>query len=148
MEYDLHQSVDNILDQLTKSSNIPAPVEPEINLTQEQLEDFIINNSGKLIMKTMNVIDNVKDYIASAPEAKDVASFAELLKAASANIEALNKVYISRERNKTQKELKLMDIETKKEINTQDNATFLLSRKELMQELINKSKSDSAVIDI
>ena len=102
------------------------------------------------IALSLNVIDNVKDYIASAPEAKDVASFAELLKAASANIEALNKVYISRERNKTQKELKLMEIETKKEINSQDNATFLLSRKELMQELINKSKSksDSPVIDI
>ena len=43
-----------------------------------------------------------------------------------------------------------MEIETKKEINSQDNATFLLSRKELMQELINKSKSksDSPVIDI
>jgi hypothetical protein len=148
MEDDLYQSVDNILEQLSRPAHNYQQPEPELNLTQDQLEDFIINNSGKLVLKTLSVIDNVKDYISSAPDAKDVASFAELLKAASTNLEALNKVYISRERNKTQKEIKQMDIDTRKEINTQDNATFLLSRKELMQELINHSKDKSSTIDI
>ena len=115
----------------------------------EKLEEFIIKNSGKLITKTLGIVDDVQTYISSAPEAKDVTALAELLKAAASSIEALNKVYTSIEKNKTVKEIKQMDIESKEKINVQDNTAFLLSRKEIMQELIGKSKQDDGkVVDV
>lgn len=147
MENDLDFAVNDIIAQLKTTTSL-TKVQPEEELTKEQLEEFIIKNSGKLITKTFGIIDDVQTYISSAPDAKDVAALAELLKAASANIEALNKVYISRERNKTQKEIKQMDVDARKEINTQDNAVLLLSRKELMQELIGRSKDETPVIDV
>lgn len=144
MEDNLDFAVNDIISQLKHTTSL-SKVEPQEDLTKEKLEEFIINKSGKLITKTLGVIDDVQMYISSAPDAKDVTALAELLKAASSSIEALNKVYTSIEKNKTVKEVKQMDIDSKEKINTQDNATFLLSRKEVMQELMGKSRD---VIDI
>jgi hypothetical protein len=139
MDHDLDFAVNDIISQL-KNNTALSRVEPEEELNKEKLEEFIIKNSGKLITKTLGIVDDVQTYISSAPDAKDVAALAELLKAASSSIEALNKVYTSIEKNKTVKEIKQMDIDSKEKINVQDNATYLLSRKEVMQELISKSK--------
>lgn len=147
MEEDLDVVVNDIITQL-KGTTALSKREPEEELDKERLEEFIIKNSGKLITKTLNIVDDVQMYISSAPEAKDVTALAELLKAASSSIEALNKVYTSIEKNRTVKEVKQMDIDSREKINTQDNATFLLSRKEIMQELIGKSREEDKVVDI
>ena len=148
MEDELDVVVNDIIAQL-KGTNALAKKEETEDLDKDKLEEFIIKNSGKLITKTLGIVDDVQAYISSAPEAKDVAALAELLKAASSSIEALNKVYTSIEKNKTVKEIKQMDIESKEKINVQDNTAFLLSRKEIMKELIGKSKQeDSKIVDV
>ena len=147
MEEDLDVVVNDIITQL-KGTTALSKREPEEELDKEKLEEFIIKNSGKLITKTLNIVDDVQTYISSAPEAKDVTALAELLKAASSSIEALNKVYTSIEKNKTVKEVKQMDIDSREKINVQDNATFLLSRKEIMQELIGKSREEDKIVDV
>jgi DNA-binding protein len=146
MDEDLDVVVNDIITQL-KGTTALTKREPVEELDKDKLEEFIIKNSGKLITKTLDIVDDVQTYISSAPEAKDVTALAELLKAASASIEALNKVYTSIEKNKTVKEVKQMDIDSKERISTQDNATFLLSRKEIMQELLGKTK-ESPIVDI
>jgi len=147
MEEDLDFIVGDILTQL-KSTTALSKKEPEDELTKEKLEEFIIKNSGKLIKKSLDIIDDVQAYISSAPDAKDVAAFAELLKASSASMESLNKIYISLEKNKTTKDIKQMDIESKEKQNTQDNITHLLSRKEIMKELMGKAETAEPPIDV
>jgi len=146
MEDNLDFAVNDIISQL-KHTTALSRVEPQEELTKEKLEEFIIKNSGKLITKTIGIVDDVQAYISSAPDAKDVAALAELLKAASSSIEALNKVYTSIEKNKTVKEIKQMDIDSKEKISTQESATYLLTRKEVMQELIGRSK-EKDVVDV
>jgi len=147
MEENLDNIVGDIITQL-KGTTALARREPEDELTKDKLEEFIIKNSGKLINKSLNIIDEVQAYISSAPDAKDVAAFAELLKASSASMESLNKIYISLEKNKTTKDIKQMDIESKEKQNTQDNVTFLISRKEIMKELMGKADKTEAPIDV
>jgi DNA-binding protein len=149
MNYELDVAVNDIIAQLKQTQTLTA-VEPTEDLSKDNLEEFIIKTSGKLITKTLGIVDNVQTYISSAPDAKDVAAFAELLKAASSSMESLNKIYISLEKNKTTKEVKQMDIDSREKTNTQDNAVFLLSRKEIMKELFNQSteSDDSKVIEV
>ena len=146
MENELDNTIDDIISQL-KGNTVLATRAPVDELTKENLEEFIIKNSGRLINKSLDIIDDVQTYIASAPDAKDVAAFAELLKATSAGMESLNKIYISIERNKNAKDIKQMDINSRERINTQDNVTFLVSRKEMMRELIDKSKDSVIQLD-
>jgi DNA-binding protein len=147
MEEDLDNIVGDIITQL-KGTTALARKEPEDELTKDKLEEFIIKNSGKLINKSLNIIDEVQAYISSAPDAKDVAAFAELLKASSASMESLNKIYISLEKNKTTKDIKQMDLDSKEKINTHDNITHLLSRKEIMKELMGKADKAEKPIDV
>jgi hypothetical protein len=150
MEDSLDEAVNDILSQLNDTTALSRKI-PQIEeeLQKEDLEKYIISTSGKLINKTLGIIDNVQDYISSAPEAKDVTALAELLNAASSSIELLNKVYTSIERNKTVKEVKQMDIDSREKINVQDNTAFLLSRKEVMKELLRKADSvDGDVVDV
>jgi hypothetical protein len=133
-------NVDDIVSQLQNSSIINRPQRaPDEEISKENLEEFIIKKSALLINKTLHAINNVEDYISSAPDAKDVSAFAELLNAASGSIDALNKVYASIEKNKTSKEIKTMDIQSKERMNTQDNMTTLLSRQEVLEALAKKS---------
>lgn len=150
MEDSLDEAVNDILSQLKDTTALARKVPViEEDLQKEDLEKYIISTSGKLINKTMGIIDNVNDYISSAPEAKDVTALAELLKAAATSIESLNKVYTSIERNKTVKEVKQMDIDSREKINVNDNATFLLSRKEVMQELLKKAdEPEPKIVDV
>lgn len=146
METDLDDAVNDIISQL--KSNVAAPKREvqDIPLTKDQLEDFIIKSSGKLVSKSLNIVEDVQDYVASAPDAKDVSALAELINATSSAIETLNKVYISDERNKTQVKVKLMDVESRERMNITDNKTkILLSREDIMNALVN---NDESIIDI
>jgi len=143
MDTDLDDAVNDILSQLKGTVAVAKKQPDEEILTKDQLEEFIIKNSGKLVTKSLNIVDDVKDYVASAPDAKDVAALAELISATSSAIETLNKVYISDERNKTQVAVKQMDVDSRERMNITDNKTkILLSREDIMKALVNDDAID------
>jgi|TARA_R100001129_G_C5270493_1_gene233974 hypothetical protein len=146
VDEDLNEAVDDIITQLKGNKKVAHVLEEEI-LDKDKLEDFLIEKSSKLINKSLNIVDNVNDYISSAPENRDVAAMAELIKAASSSIETLNKLHTAKERNETQIEVKKIDVESKERINITDNQTrVLLSREDIMKALVEEDNSD--VIDV
>ena len=146
MAEELDEAVNDIIAQLKQNNKVAkAPVEESV-LNKEDLEDFLIQNSGKLIKKSLSIVDNVNDYISSAPENRDVAALAELIKASSSAIETLNKLHVAKERNETQLEGKKIDVESKERINIADNqAKILLSREDILNALVDEDKE---VIDV
>jgi len=146
MAEELDEAVNDIISQLKQSNKTAkTPVEENV-LKREDIEDFIIQNSSRLIKKSLSIVDNVNDYISSAPENRDVAAMAELIKASSGAIEALNKLHTAKERNDTQVEVKQMDIDSKEKLNLADNQTkLLLSREDIMHALIDREED---VIDV
>jgi len=146
MAEELDEAVNDIINQLKSNNKIAkVPVEESV-LNKDDLEDFLIQNSGKLIKKSLSIVDNVNDYISSAPENRDVAALAELIKASSSAIETLNRLHTAKERNETQVTVKQMDVESKERLNIADNQTkMLLSRDDIMKALIDK---DEEVIDV
>tara|TARA_R110001583_G_scaffold102836_1_gene249472 strand:- start:739 stop:1179 length:441 start_codon:yes stop_codon:yes gene_type:complete len=146
MAEELDEAVNDIISQLKQSNKTAkTPIEENV-LKREDIEDFIIQNSSRLIKKSLSIVDNVNDYISSAPENRDVAAMAELIKASSGAIEALNKLHTAKERNDTQVEVKQMDIESRERLNIADNQTkILLSREDIMHALIDREED---VIDV
>ncbi len=146
MSDDLNDAVNDIITQLKGNKKVVSAIEDEI-VDPEKLEEFLIKKSSKLINKSLNIVDNVNDYISSAPENRDVAAMAELIKASSSAIETLNKLHTAKERNETQKEVKQMDVESKERINLTDNQTkVLMTREDIMNAFIDKA--DDKTIDI
>jgi len=142
---ELEKIGDSILDQL--QSSLTTKQQPqETELTPENLEKFVLDKSATLVTQSMDAVDNLKDYIQAGASDKEIIAFAEVVKASSAALESLNKLLQSKEKIKSSKELKEMDIKARKEMNTVDNQTrLLLSREDLMKQLITDSEN---IIDV
>ena len=147
-------AVDDILSQLTTQHHSITRQEkskeeiPEV----EELEEYLIKKTAKLIDTTLDAVDNVKDYISSAPENRDVASLAELMRSANSAIETMQKVHSNKANNEARKELKTMDIDSKKQLNMADNQTKLvMSREEIMKAMLeapDAQPDEDDVIDV
>ena len=139
-------------DLISQLKNLPADSKmlertateyPE--LSKEDVEEFVINKSSKLIQDSLELIDNMKEVVHHMPEAENISSLAELIKASSGAIETLNKIVIQDKKTDTTIASKKMDIESRRELQTSDQSHALtMSREEIMARLIN----DKSVIDV
>ena len=154
-EKEVDGAVDDILSQLsTQHHSITRQKKTEEEVPEvDELEEYLVKKTARLINTTLDAVDNVKDYISSAPENRDVASLAELMRSANSAIETMQKVHANKANNEARKELKTMDIDSKKQLNMADNQTKLvMSREELMDAMLkapeSEPKKDDDVIDI
>ena len=140
----IDEQVSTLIDQLKDNNKITKKVtqhREEFDLSKEDVEQFIINNSGKLISESLDIIQQVKDYVAAGPESRDMLAYAELVKASSAAIESLNKLVIQDKKSETIVKSKTMDIEARKELQSVEHSHIAkLTREEVLKKLIEDSK--------
>ena len=136
------EDIKSLVDQLKESSKLAKNIDkPEFVLNKEDLEQFILNNTGKLINDSMETIDSIKEYIISAPEPEDVHSLAELYKASTGAIEALNKVLLQQQKSSTQIAVKTMDIQSKQALaESKDKDKITFTRDEIFDQLIKRGE--------
>jgi len=146
MSDELNEMVGDLLSQLSEAQTKAKQAEEEQSpLKKEELEKFVVEKGGKLVEDSLEMIKNVKDYIVSSPEAKDVDAFAGLVAAASSAIDTLNKIVVNDKRSDTIVKTKQMDIDARKELKQDDNATKLLAtREQIFKALI---ADNSKIID-
>ena len=145
---------DDILDELLDEIKQHNKTSKELNsnknfeLPKEKLEEYILNTSGRLIQDSLDMIDIVKDRVASAPEPDDVASLSELFKASTHTIEALNKILVQDKRTRTTLTVKQMDIESKKELLEADaKARLTASREEIIDRIVIDAETGEEIED-
>ena len=141
---DQSDDIDSLLDQLKGSNTMINEIvkNPEqFHLDRDQLEQFILNNQGALIKDSVDIVQLMKQYVASAPNAEDISSFAELLKATSTAIDNLAKLQIAKHRTDSQKEIKQMDIDARKNLNDDNNRLKLIgTREEIFRKLVKEAE--------
>ena len=146
MNEDYSEEADSLIDQLKENTELIKKVSKRkgFELDKDDLEQFILNSSGKLIKDSLEVIDDMRDYVEAAPDAESISSLAELMKASTNAIDTLNKVLIQDKRSATQVGVKKMDIEAKKELETSNQSKNLLTREDVFKKLLE----DAKVIDL
>jgi hypothetical protein len=142
--------IKSLVDQLKESTKLAKQVKkPEFQLDKSDLEQFILNNTGKLINDSMETIDNIKDFIISAPEPEDVHSLAELYKASTGAIEALNKILLQQQKSDTQIAVKTMDIQAKQAIAEKKDDKITFTRDEIFEQLLKSGEVIEAdIVDV
>ena len=140
-------TVDELIEQLQDANQIAkdSQKKDDFSLDKDELEKFLLHNSGKLIQDSVGFMATFQEFITSAPDYKDVEAYSKLVGASAAAIESLNKILLNDKKIEATKEIKQMDIDSKKEITDANNTTkILLNREELMDQLIQKAE----VIDV
>jgi len=143
MDDQTDDAVDDLISQLQGNVQIARDIETkeEFKLSKDELEDFLLQHSGKLIKGSVDFVDDVKQFITSAPDAKDLEAFSKLVGASAAAIESLNKILMSNKKIEATEKLKIMDIESKKQLQDSDNeAKLFLNREELMKQLLDNAQ--------
>lgn len=149
MSEELNEMVGDLLEQL-KDANKQVEQVKKVSepLTKENMEKFVVEKAGRLVEESLDVMSNVKDYISSAPESKDVGSLAELIAATATAIETLNKIIVTDKRNETVLKAKELDIASRRELKQADNETKLLAtREQVFKMLIDSANKSAKIID-
>ncbi len=146
MSDEIDKELDSLVEQLKESNSNNKKIEqsPEIfSLSPDELEQFVINNSGKLIVQSIRILDDVKDYMAAAGDPDSLSSLSELIRASSTAIETLNKIVVQDKRTKTTLTAKQMDINAKAIDVAHDPSKLMGTREEMFKKII----TDAEVID-
>jgi predicted RND superfamily exporter protein len=133
------------LKTVPKASKELAQQSERFNISKDEVEDFIIQKSSKLIQDSLELIDNMKEVVHHMPEAENVSSLAELIKASTGAIDTLNKLVVQDKKSNTTIKAKQLDIDSKKELQSADQQhALMLSREEVLERLLQKAD----VIDV
>lgn len=143
--------VKSLLDQLNEVKALSeSPVRVDSKLEKENVEDFVIQQSARLIKETNDLILSMKDYIAHSPESKEILAISELIKASTSAIDTLNKINLAEKKNQSAKQLKEMDIESKKQLkeSTVSENKITFTREEILKRLMESSLTiESVTVD-
>lgn len=136
------EQIKSLVDQLKETTKMAKNVDKQsqFELKKEDLEQFVLNNTGRLIQDSMDTIDNIKQYIVAAPEPEDVHSLAELYKASTGAIEALNKILLQQQKSETQLTVKTMDIQAKQALAEKKDDQHTFTREEIFQQLLDSAQ--------
>jgi hypothetical protein len=137
------EGMDDLINQLRQNNSEvkKAQKAEEFELKPEQLEQFILNSTGKLVQDSMDMVSTVKQYVECAPDSEGVSSLAELLKATTSSIDTLSKLLIQDKRSDTATKLKKIDIAAKAQLMDQEhNNKLALTRKEVLDQLIQNAE--------
>ena len=143
-DQDIKDLVDQLKDTTTTNNKVCNNVE-QLSLDPKDVERFVINNSGHLVQQSLEVMDNVKDYIMASGDPDSISALSELIRASSGAIESLNKIVVQNKRAETTLTAKKMDVTAKYAIEDKKNEGALIASRE---EVFKKILEDAKVIDI
>lgn len=136
--------IDSLVSQLqgiSKAVNNIDQIAEQTSVTKENLEQFIIDKASKLVDNTNETISYLTRLVQAAPDAKEVAALAELIKASSSTLDTLSKMVVSEKKNNTTKEIKQLEIAMKQK---PDDVTKLkYTRDEIFKQLFTEEPIDT-----
>lgn len=145
-EDDFKIDFNDLTDSLQKSFSTIKDANKELKntddeLKKENLEEFILKYAGRLVKDGVEFVEDLKTTFSQSLDPREIESLAETFKGVSGALNILKDLQVSKERSKTSKELKTMEIEAKKELKSSDDEikTLKFSRDELFKKLIQDS---------
>jgi len=134
----LKEQVDNVN---TKNKEYKSEVD---TLKKDNLEKFILEKTGELVVEGLDTIKELKSIFVSNPNAEEIESLSQAFKAVSSALSVLKDIQVANSKIENNKELKEMDIKAKKELKEASKEDipqkYLLTRDEVLKKLIEKSE--------
>ena len=115
----IDRDIDSLVNQLKDSAAVNKKIKnkaEEIGLNPSDVEEFVIKNSSKLVERSLDAIDEVKDYIMASGDPDSISALSELIRASGGALESLNRIVVQNKRSATTLVVKGMDIDSRKAI--------------------------------
>ena len=149
--------LDTLLDELSsfsfpqQSTAKSVPRGTPTQITEDNINDYILQKTGNLIDAGLGAVSDLKDFIVQGQNPDEIAALSELISSTTKAIEALNKINLQNKKAKTDKELKAIDIEGKKAVAgmlpgnnvTNNTVNLVASREEIFKQLLNNVQEET-----
>lgn len=111
----------------------------------EDLEAFILKNSKELVMNGIDAINEIKQTVLMNPQSDEVEALAEIFKGVSTAMNILKDIQITKIKLKSSKEIKQMDIDSKKEL--EDNESSIKGLRMTRDDVFKMLKESGDIVD-
>jgi hypothetical protein len=133
------QPVSPVLSTTTTMTSAISGGPSSLVLTEDNLSEFILKHSQELIQTSLFTLGELKDIVGKTFDGKLITSYADILKATTGALDTLNAIQIEKSKQKTAKEIKQMDIESRKTLKAPskvvNNNVLVATREEIFKML-------------
>lgn len=136
-------SVNDLINELQISAKTSKDVanNDKFNLPKEDLEKFVLDSTGKLVVQGLEIVEGVKEYVMNNPESREVEALSEALKAVASALSVIKDIHITQIKRESAKDLKTMEIESKKQLkDVEASSRLLMSRDEIFKKIMEDAK--------
>ena len=127
--------------QINTKENKELLNKDEFNLPADKVEQFVLNSTGKLVTQGLEIVEGVKEYVMNNPESREVEALSEALKAVASALSLIKDIHITQIKRDSAKDLKIMDLESRRQLKDVDNtARLMMSRDEIFKKIMEEAK--------
>ena len=136
------------------TSKKDEPEDVEVPKTEDEIQEFILKNAAHLASLSIKSVQDLQKMVIATGDPEQIASLASLIAAGTGAVESVNKINLQNKKTAATKELKKLDIESKKELQQLKNDGYLnlpqgntnilvATREEIMGQLTGKAKTNA-----
>jgi hypothetical protein len=117
--------------------------------TIENLEEFVLKNSSEVVNSSINMLKTMESVVQTVQGAEEMAAYSELVNASTNALDTLNKILLQKKKNDAAIEIKKMDVENKKELQSNDHAVKVMaSREEILKMMLSAKNTQQSEINV
>ena len=117
--------------------------------TIDNLEEFVLKNSSDIVNSSINMIKTMESVVQTVQGAEEMAAYSELVNASTNALDTLNKILLQKKKNDAAIEIKKMDVENKKELQSNDHAVKVMaSREEILKMMLSAKNTQQSEINV
>ena len=149
-----NSEIDSIIEEL-KAEEIPVvkklPLVVNENVNDENVGDYVYKKSTELVESTLGAVQSLRDNVLTGSDPKEIAALSQLINSATKALDQLNKINIQNKVNKSNVEIKKMEIEANanRPVLPKTTNVLIATRDEVMKQLFDKpiKKISDEIID-
>lgn len=135
--------------QTIRSEQSTVNVPRDTVATIENLEEFVLKNSSDIVNSSINMLKTMESVVQTVQGAEEMAAYSELVNASTNALDTLNKILLQKKKNDAAIEIKKMDVENKKELQSNDHAVKVMaSREEILKMMLTAKNTQQSEINV
>jgi hypothetical protein len=117
--------------------------------TIDNLEEFVLKNSSEIVNSSISMLKNMEGVVQTVQGAEEMAAYSELVNASTNALDTLTKLLLQKKKNDAAIEIKKMDVENKKELQSNDHAVKVMaSREEILKMMLSAKNNQQSEINV
>lgn len=137
------QNSNDLTDQIKKTIGvIKKKIKENEENENDDLDEFILRNSKELVESGIEAINEIKQTVLMNPQSDEVEALAEIFKGVSSAMNILKDIHIAKIKTENSKEIKQMDIESKKNLEKIEDSKsgIQMTRDEIFKMLVDNEE--------